>query len=435
MSLSCQRAGHSQGMIVTLDTARLRIIEQVEAFLQGAVTVGFSPPPESERYGWIARTLSQFAYQGCDRRQRGLLRRFIARVTGYSRAQLNRLIAQHRDCHRLEDRRGPPAVPFTKRYGAAALRCLIEIDRAHDTLSGPATKKLAERAVKVHGQSAFAALADISVSHLYNLRKSAGYMKARVHFTQTTTTRTPVSIGVRKRPDPQGRAGFLRIDSVHQGDHEGMKGIYYINVVDCVTQFQAVFAVAAISEAFLLPVLGHMIEALPFTIQGFHSDNGSEYINSRVARLLEKLLIEQTKSRARRSNDNALVESKNGSVIRKHFGYSHIPKQFADPINRLCRKYLMPYLNFHRPCFFPTTEIDDKGKAIKCYRYADMMTPYEKLKSLQNADSFLKPGVTFEQLDKDSTSMTDNEAAALFTSQRNKIFRQIFKTKTTGLSA
>ena len=423
-------------MIVTLDTARLRTIEQVDAFMQGTAAVGFSPPPEAERYGWIGRTLNQFAYQGSDRRQRGLLRRFIERVTGYSRAQVCRLIAQHRDSHRLKDRRGPPTVPFAKRYGAAALRCLIEIDRAHDTLSGPATKKLAERAVRVHGQSEFTALAGISVSHLYNLRKSLGYVKARVHFTETTASRTPVAIGVRKRPDPQGRAGFLRVDSVHQGDHEGMKGIYYINVVDCVTQFQAVFAVAGISEAYLLPVLDTMIDALPFNILGFHSDNGSEYINGRVARLLQKLLIEQTKSRARRSNDNALVESKNGSVIRKHFGYSHIPQQFADPINRLCRGQLMPYLNFHRPCFFPTTEIDAKGKAVKRYRYADMMTPYEKLKSLVNAESFLKPGITFEQLDKDSTVMTDNEAATLFTSQRNKIFKQIFKqTKTTGLTA
>ena len=423
-------------MIVTLDTARLRTIEQVDAFMQGTAAVGFNPPPEAERYGWIGRTLNQFAYQGSDRRQRGLLRRFIERVTGYSRAQVSRLIAQHRDHHRLQDRRGPPAVPFAKRYGAAALRCLIEIDRAHDTLSGPATKKLAERAVKVHGQFEFTALAGISVSHLYNLRKSLGYVKARVHFTETTAPRTPVAIGVRKRPDPQGRAGFLRIDSVHQGDHEGVKGIYYINVVDCVTQFQAVFAVAGIGEAFLLPVLGDMIEALPFTILGFHSDNGSEYLNHRVAKLLQKLLIEQTKSRARRSNDNALVESKNGSVIRKHFGYGHIPQQFADPINLLCREQLMPYLNFHRPCFFPTTEIDAKGKAVKRYRYADMMTPYEKLKSLVNAEGFLKPGITFEQLDKDSTVMTDNEAATLFTSQRNKIFRRIFKqTKTTGLGA
>ena len=95
----------------------------------------------------------------------------------------------------------------------------------------------------------------------------------------------------------------------------------------------------------------------------------------------------------------------------------------------------MPYLNFHRPCFFPTTEFDAKGKAVKRYRYEDMMTPYEKLKSLQDANSFLKPGVTFERLDRGSTTMTDNEAVALFTSQRNKIFKQIFKTKTTGLSA
>ncbi len=192
----------------------------------------------------------------------------------------------------------------------------------------------------------------------------------------------PVAIGARKRPDPQGRPGFLRVDSVHQGDHEGMKGVYYINLIDCVTQFQAVCVVPRISEAFLLVVLIAMMDTLPFTILGFHSDNGSEYINGRVVKLLQKLVIEQTKSRARRSNDNALVESKNDSVIRKHFSYSHIPQPFAAPLNELCQTNLMPYLNFHRPCFFPTTEIDAKGKAVKRYRYADMMTPYEKLKSL-----------------------------------------------------
>jgi transposase InsO family protein len=421
-------------MIVTLDTARLRTIEQVEAFMQGTLEVGFSPPPAAERYGWIARSLNQFAYQGRSRPQRGLLRRFILHVTGYSRAQLSRLIAQHRDHRRLDDQRGPPAVPFATRYGAEALACLIEIDRAHGTLSGPATKKLAERAAHVYGETEFLALASISVSHLYNLRKSLGYVKARVHFTATTAPRTPVTIGVRKRPDPQGCAGFLRVDSVHQGDHEGAKGVYYINVVDCVTQFRAVCVVPRISEAFLLPALTAMMEALPFVILGFHSDNGSEYINGRVAKLLQKLMVEQTKSRARHSNDNALAESKNGSVIRKHFGYSHIPQPFAEPVNELCQTYLMPYLNFHRPCFFPTTEIDAQGKAVKHYRYADMMTPYEKLKSLPGRDSFLKPGITFAQLDKDSMAMTDNEAAALFTSQRNKIFKQIFKQSKSGLN-
>ena len=66
-------------------------------------------------------------------------------------------------------------------------------------------------------------------------------------------------------------------------------------------------AAPQISEAFLIPVLEAMLEQFPFRIHGFHSDNGSEFINHTVARLLHKLLIEQTKSRPRHSNDNGLV--------------------------------------------------------------------------------------------------------------------------------
>jgi transposase InsO family protein len=99
-----------------------------------------------------------------------------------------------------------------------------------------------------------------------------------------------------------------------------VKGIYHINAVDEVTQWEIVGATALISEAGLIPVLEAMLEQFPFRIRGFHSDNGSEFINHTVSKLLNKLLIEQTKSRPRRSNDNGLVESKNGAVIRKHIG-------------------------------------------------------------------------------------------------------------------
>ena len=102
------------------------------------------------------------------------------------------------------------------------------------------------------------------------------------------------------------------------------------------------------------------MEDFRFTIVGFHSDNGSEYINRRVAKLLEKLRIEQTKSRSRHSNDNALAESKNASVVRKHMGYSHIPQRCASAVNAFCRQFLNPYVNFHRPCFFPDTITDRK---------------------------------------------------------------------------
>ena len=141
-----------------------------------------------------------------------------------------------------------------------------------------------------------------------------------------------------------------------------------------------------------------MIETLlacfPFEILGFHADNGSGYINKTVAELLEKLRVEFTKSRPRHSNDNGLAETKNGAIVRKHLGYSHIPQCFASEVNAFCREFLNPYVNFHRPCFFAESVTDAKGKTRKRYRLQDMMTPYEKLKSLPAAGVFLKPGMT-----------------------------------------
>jgi hypothetical protein len=163
-----------------------------------------------------------------------------------------------------------------------------------------------------------------------------------------------------------------------------------------------------------------------FSILGFHADNGSEYINRQVAALLEKLRIEEfTKSRARRTNDNALVESKNGSVVRKHLGYSHIPGCFAQQVNDFTQNQLSPYLNFHRPCFFPTEELDAKGRVRKRYRYEQMMTPYEKLKSLPDADQYLKADISFEKLDAIAYAMSDNEAARGLNKARAKLFRTI----------
>src|SRR6202035_495748 len=107
----------------------------------------------------------------------------------------------------------------------------------------------------------------------------------------------------------QGICGSTRFI---RGDLDGVKGVYHINAVDEVTQWQIVGATAHISEAWLLPVLEAMLRQFSFQILGFHSDNGSEFINHTVARLLNKLLVEQTKSRPRHSNDNGLVESKNG---------------------------------------------------------------------------------------------------------------------------
>ena len=172
-----------------------------------------------------------------------------------------------------------------------------------------------------------------------------------------------------------------------------------------------------------------MLTTFPFKLQGFHSDNGSEYINHNVAKLLDNLRIKFTKSRSRKTDDNALVECKNGAVIRKILGYAHIPQEYATEVNEFNRTYLTPYLNYHRPCFFSETVVDKKGKERKKYRYENMMTPYERFKSLPKSEQYLKTEITLEALQARADSMSDNEAAEQLQSARETLFKTIFERK------
>ncbi len=182
--------------------------------------------------------------------------------------------------------------------------------------------------------------------------------------------------------------------------------------MDSVSQWQVEACVEGISEAFLLPVLELIIAQFPFEIQGFHSDNGSEYINHKVAKMLDKLRIEQTKSRSRHSNDNALAESKNASVVRKHMGYSHIPQKYAKPINAFYEGVFNSWLNLHHPCLFATEVVIEKGKIIKRYKHKDVKTPLECLVLLNEKDLVkFKAGITLEDLLAQAGEKTDLQAA------------------------
>ena len=234
-----------------------------------------------------------------------------------------------------------------------------------------------------------------------------------------------MAIGVRKAPEPNGQPGFLRVDTVHLGDRDGRKGVYVVNVVDEVTQYEHVGAAPAISERFMVPVLEALLLLFPFGVLGFHADNGSEYVNRRVAKLLNKLHVEFTKSRPRRSNDNALVEGKNAHVVRRHLGHEHIPVRFADDVDRFARESLSPFLNFHRPCLFATERVDAKGKVRRTYRRDDVLTPLEKLKSLPGAASFLREGAGFADLDRAAAAQTDMQAAKSLNRARDELFRKV----------
>lgn len=406
----------------------LTSIDDLLKFLEGSRPVAFSIcGNKHEYYKWIQDILIKFQYSTLKKQEKGVVIRYLMKISGYSRQQLTRLIKKYRETGIIKAQQRTVR-GFKRRYANEDIRLLTGMDARHDTPSGHAIKKLCERAYEIFKQTEYQNLASISVAHLYNLRKSTPYM--RQHRTFTKTKPRASTIGERRKPQPNGQPGYIRIDTVHQGDQGKQKGVYHINVVDEITQFEFVSAVEKISEQHLIPALECLLDAFPFTIKGFHSDNGFEYINSRVAKLLQKLLIEFTKSRPRHSNDNGLVETKNGSVVRKLFGYVHISQHCAPLINDFNKQHLYPYINYHRPCFFPKTIIDTKGKVRKVYNYEDMMTPYEKLKSLAQADQYLKPGMTFEILEAMAYEMSDNEAADRLQTARQQLFTTIYEQNT-----
>ena len=372
---------------------------------------------------WIANTINRTGYFKLKKKDKTIVCAYMMKVTHYSRSQLDDLIRQYKTKKWI----GCPLykkTQFPKQYTRKDILLLIETDKQHENLSGPLTKKLFERAYNLFDKSDYQRLAHISSAHIYNLRNGVFYKQKRHQIDKTK--RSPVKIGVRRKPQPNGEPGYIRIDTVHQGDLDKQKGVYHINAVDEVTQFEVICSVEKISERYLIPVLEILLLTFPFKIKGFHSDNGSEYVNGRVESLLNKLHVEFTKSRPRHSGDNGLVESKNGSIIRKTLGYVHIPQKFAPLINDFNKNYLVPYLNYHRPCYFSEDKIDEKGKVKKIYPYENIMTPYKKLKSLKNAESYLNEGVTFKQLDEDEMGITDLESAKKMRLARDELFRKIF---------
>ena len=196
------------------------------------------------------------------------------------------------------------------------------------------------------------------------------------------------------------------------------------------SQWQVEACVQGISEAYLLAVLALVLAQFPFEISGFESDNGSEYINHKVARMLEKLRIEQTKSRSRHSNDNALAESKNASVVRKHMGYSHIPQKYAKPINAFYEGVFNSWLNMHRPCLFATEVVSEKGKIIKRYKHQDVKTPLECLVLLgEKGLVTFKAGITLEDLLAQASEKTDLQAAREMQQAKADLFALFNKPK------
>ena len=246
----------------------------------------------------IGGVLKRFDYRGLDRADRCPVPAYLQRLSGYSRAQITRLVARWDAIKPLVKNYGGPRCPFARRYTPADVARLVDMGRAVGSLSGPATACVLRRQRDVFGDERFFRLGSISVGHLYNLRNGAGYRRQHVVLTKPPPTKN------------------TKIEQ--------------------------------------------MLAQCPFETVGFHADQGSEYINHKVAVMLSKLRIEFMRSRSRHAGDNGLAETKTGAVVRKEFGYEHIHRRHADRCDTDCCEYLNPFLNFHRPRLFATELADPK---------------------------------------------------------------------------
>lgn len=394
-------------------------IKEIRDFLKGIHTLEVSTGATTgEKYMWIQGTLIKTRYLLLKRSDRSAIRQFLVRCTGYSLSHCDHLIASFRQTGRIKRQPRDCDTEYQRFYTNADIVLLAQVSEAYFHPNGKALKAVLHDMYHVYGDTRFERLSHLSVSRLYDFRKTTIYQNEVLTYTKTKSVSTP--IGERKKPYPEGKPGYLRVDSVHQGDLDKQKGVYHIHLVDEVTQFDMQLATPGIAEQHLLPVLEEALTCFPFVVINFHTDNGTEYINKTVATLLNKLMITQTKSRSRQTTDNALVEGKHAATIRPVYGRVYIPGTYATLINDFNRQHLIPFLNYHRKCAFPTEVVDEQGKVAKVYR--DYHTPVEKLLSIPQVEQYLKEGVTMVQLQKIQNNQSHLAAAEAMQKARTTLF-------------
>lgn len=404
-----------------MDDSRLNNINELKAFLKGSqkLVVSLKNSPITEKYKFISATVFKFRYFKLGRKDKRVVLLYLKKITGYKHTQLFRLVERAKIGKLVKAKyvRNNPS----KIYTTGDIKLLEKTDELHLRLSEKATLEILRREFEVFGHNEFERVSSVSHSHITNLRHSLVYKSGWINHTKARQ----IQIGKTQKPESFGRPGSIRVDAVNQRD------IYSINAVDEVTQWEVVFCVPQITEDWMLVALKEIFSQFPFKIFNFHSDRGHENINYQIADYLQKLLIKQTKSRSYHSNDNALVETKNGSVIRKNMGWEYISRGLVGEINNYYKNYFNPYLNYHRPCGYPTITQDPKGRKTKTYE--TYKVPYEALKEMQNATRYLKTNITFKDLDKLAYKTSDNNFAKELRQQESKLFDMIQTVNKSGV--
>ena len=249
-------------MKITMNDSRITNVTQLRAFLKGSEKFDFSLRDGAieQKYQFIDRTIKRLRYKKLRKRDKRAVVRYLKKVTGYKAAQLYRLIkrAKTGKLARKEYTRKNP----NRKYSAYDIKLLEKTDELHLRMNAIATKEILRREYEVFKGEKYGTIAQVSPSHINNLRRSPVY---RNHWVNHTKARK-VAIGISQPPENHGRPGSIRVDTVHQRD------VYHINSVDEITQWEVVVCVPEISEQYLRPAINELLEQYPFVVFNFHSD-------------------------------------------------------------------------------------------------------------------------------------------------------------------
>jgi len=408
-----------------MDDSRTTSLEQLRALVAANGVVRFAGQRRDEVYGWMERTLVRHEYAGLPRPDKGVVRLYLTQMTGLSRAQVTRLITGYQQTGRVTAV-SYQRIRFPTIYTAADVDLLAYVDRA------PRQPEW-DRPPGASWSGSTASMARLPTSGWRGSRwrTCTGCVPRRRTGSATSATsqrglrRSPSASGASR--DRRARPDTCASDTVHQGDQDGCKGLYHINAVDEVTQWEIVVATPQISELWLLPVLEAILQQFPFVIHGFHSDNGSEFINYTVARLLE-----------------------NYSSNRPGRGRT-VPATTAWSSPRTAPSFAAHRLRLHRratrrgdgsvPPGVPQP-VPQLPSALRCahdphpgQRQAPQDLPalghaLGVVPELPGCERFLRPGVTLAELESFAQLQSDTEAALAMQRAKRKLLGSVKRTQT-----
>jgi len=186
-------------MTIMMNDTQLTGIKEVEIFLTSSSGVEFSGQSHEEIYGWINQTLKKFRYRKLVKKEKGIIKAYVHKMTGYSRSQTTRLILQHikKGAIKLGDQ---TRHSFSSLYAPYDIRLLAQTDELHDFPNGAAVKAILRRMSQVYGEKSYETISHISVGHIYNLRRSVYYRRLTKKYEKTKPH--VVALGDRRKPEP-----------------------------------------------------------------------------------------------------------------------------------------------------------------------------------------------------------------------------------------